>query len=229
MAVGPFRRKRRIEPRQKQARQRRRPRSQQAGHSRPDSSAPSRPAGTPVEMTSVRRCAAIEMTRVRLCAVIEMTSARCRSSSVHLPASPNRTVDWANVALVAVPGEPRGLPKYQAPSRGETGLDWWRQVIESCHHGRSDSGCGVGCDCGPDLGVLWVMVVPWRAWVFMMPSTVALRIVLCSGVFARRRSTQQTALPPAPPVETCTLCALPRTILQPPPQVSQSHVFRWCS
>jgi hypothetical protein len=57
------------------------------------------------------------------------------------------------------------IPKYQAPFQVKRGSIWWRQVIESCHHERSDSGSAVRWDFGSVLGVAWVMLEKLFAWV----------------------------------------------------------------
>lgn len=43
-------------------------------------------------------------------------------------------------------------PPGSSPVPCETGLDWWRQVIESCYRKRSDSGYDVVFRFRPDLG-----------------------------------------------------------------------------
>ena len=45
------------------------------------------------------------------------------------------------------------------------GLIWWRQVIESCHHWRSDSGFAASCDLGSGLGIARVMLEKPLIWV----------------------------------------------------------------
>ena len=55
-------------------------------------------------------------------------------------------------------------PPLSSPASGEAGLDWWRQVIESCYRKRSDSGFEVECCIDTDLGSLRVKLEVVRAF-----------------------------------------------------------------
>jgi hypothetical protein len=95
-------------------------------------------------------------------------------------------------------------PPGSSPVPCETGLDWWRQVIESCYRKRSDSGYDVDCSCRPDLSSPGLKLEAVRA--FLGP--------MCAGRTENRlRRRPATLVPTRPLVEEPISCLLPPAIL----------------
>jgi len=111
-----------------------------------------------------------------------------------------------------------GMPyKMSGPASWKRGLIWWRQVIESCHHWRSDLGFGSGCDLGPDLCIVRVKLEKPLIWVRSV-ETLLLTLSLSRWCVAMRQSAW--TLPALCMTGGAnlsagerTMCALPRTIV----------------
>lgn len=99
-----------------------------------------------------------------------------------------------------------GRPPGPSPVPCETGLDWWRQVIESCYRNRSDSGQDVDCDLRPDLGSPGLELEAVRAFLGRFKTRCA----------DDRRDRPATMLPSSQPCGTSIRRSLPSVIVPPP-------------